>query len=287
MPVRCRFAAVLLCVFCGATLLGQEQATDFYFPFSASRGATPIDSTHGEKASLGGEYSYVPGVSGDAVHFDGYTTRMTVHLPEGQRAPRNGFTVEAWVALNTYPWNWVPVVDQELDGQEGYFFGIDAFGHFALEASFNGVWQKLVSKEVLPLKKWAHIAGSYETSADGQGTLRIFLNGTPSGEMDVHGVFTPAQADILIGRVREATLPFPEAVVKPQYPIWYSLDGILDEVGIYTRTLTRRRSQPASRQQKRHAVRCCRGRRCRRDRRGRGGLARCTRRCNTRTRGIG
>jgi hypothetical protein len=183
------------------------------------------------KATLGGSYSYLPGVSGEALRFDGYTTRMTVKLPEGESAARNGFTIEAWVALNTYPWNWVPVVDQELDRQEGYFFGIDAFGHFALEASIDGQWQKVVSNETLPLKKWVHIAGTYQTNG-GEGKLAIFLNGAPAGQIDVHGMFSPARTDMLIGRVREATLPFPEAVVKPQYPIWYSLDGILDEVEI-------------------------------------------------------
>jgi hypothetical protein len=28
-----------------------------------------------------------------------------------------GFTVEAWVALDAYPWNWVPIVDWERDMQ--------------------------------------------------------------------------------------------------------------------------------------------------------------------------
>lgn len=235
--MRRGFSAFLLCLLCVGLSYAQQQPTDFRFPFAKDQGANPVDSTHGAKAALGGEYAYVPGVSGDAVRFDGYTTRITVKVPESetdsQAAGRNGFAVEAWVALNTYPWNWVPVIDQELDRQEGYFVGIDAFGHFALEGSFNGVWQTLVSKQMLPLKKWSHIAGTYETSGDGAGKLRIFLNGAPAGEMDVHGVFTPARTDILIGRVRQATLPFPEAVVKPKYPIWYSLDGIVDEVGIF------------------------------------------------------
>lgn len=239
--MRRRFPAFLLCIVCAGTVQAQ-QTNDLYFPFAKAQGATPVDRMRGENAALGGEYSYVPGVSGDAVRFDGYTTRMTVKVADaeqvGQAIGRNGFTVEAWVALNTYPWNWIPVVDQELDRQEGFFLGIDAFGHFALEASINGHWQKLVSKETLPLKKWAHIAGTYEPGSNGAGKLRIFLNGAPAGEMDVQGVFTPARADILIGRVRAATLPFPEAVVKPKAPIWYSVDGILDEVGISGRALS-------------------------------------------------
>jgi hypothetical protein len=156
--MRQKFPAFLFCMFCAGAVQAQ-QTTELHFSFAQSQGATPVDRMRGEKAALGGEYSYVPGVSGDAVRFDGYTTRMTVKVADaeqvGQAIGRNGFTVEAWVALNTYPWNWVPVADQELDRQEGFFFGIDAFGHFALETSINGYWQRLVSKETLPLKKWA------------------------------------------------------------------------------------------------------------------------------------
>lgn len=63
---------------------------------------------------------------------------MTVPWQASDAAVREGFTVEAWVALNTYPWNWAPIVDQEEDRQEGFFFGIDAFGHIGLQASIDG-----------------------------------------------------------------------------------------------------------------------------------------------------
>lgn len=228
--MRAGYFVFLFCGLCSSVLRAQP-APDLQFPFAATEGAHPADRISGVKAELGGSWSYVAGVNGDAVRFDGETTRMTVKAPEATGVGRSGFTVEAWVALNTYPWNWVPVVDEELNRQEGYFFGIDAFGHFALEASIDGQWQKVVSKETLPLKKWVHIAGTYECNG-GQGRLTLYLNGEPAGQMEVHGVFSPARIDILVGRVRDAMLPFPEAVVKPKFPIWYSLDGILDEVVI-------------------------------------------------------
>jgi hypothetical protein len=230
-----KFLLLLGCGFLGCAACAQS--TDLHWAFARSEGAAPVDSATGVKAKLAGEYDYVPGVRGDSLRFDGYTTSMTVPVHEGDPRGRNGFTLEAWVALNTYPWNWVPVVDQEVDRQEGYFFGIDAMGHVGLGASINGQWQMVVSTEELPLKKWAHVAATYATSG-GDGTLTIFLDGKPVGQRAVHGVLTTARADILIGRVREAVLPFPEAVVKPQYPVWYSLDGILDELTIDARAET-------------------------------------------------
>ncbi|HEX4155027.1 MAG TPA: hypothetical protein VHY48_05395 [Acidobacteriaceae bacterium] len=40
----------------------------------------------------------------------------------------------------------------------------------------------------------------------------------------------------MIGRVREAILP--AQWIHPKYPVWYSFDGIIDELEIYDRTLT-------------------------------------------------
>ena len=179
----------------------------------------------------------MPGVSGDALRFDGYTTSMTVPAHDAPVVGKNGFTVEAWVALNTYPWNWVPVVDQEDQQQAGYFLGIDAFGHVGLEAAIDGQWQTVVSRNAIPLKRWAHITGALETSG-GQSALRLYVNGAPVGRLAVSGEFTPASTDILIGRVRQATLPFPAASIGHQYPILYSLDGDLDEVTIYDQGLS-------------------------------------------------
>lgn len=210
---------------------------DSTWSFARTQGASPLDGLGGAKASLSGYYAYVPGVSGDALRFDGYTTGMTVPYRDADAQIRNGFTVEAWVALNTFPWNWVPVIDQEQDRQQGFFFGIDAFGHFALDASINGQWQTLTSAATLPLKQWAHIAGTYQIT-NGRGELKIYLNGKCVGRLAVSGEMLPAPADLLIGRVRAPMLPFPEAAAKPQYPVWYSLDGILDNIAIRSRSLS-------------------------------------------------
>ncbi|MGC2618156.1 MAG: LamG domain-containing protein [Acidobacteriaceae bacterium] len=237
--VRGLIGILLSCV-CASALQGQASpaySKDLHWSFAKDQGATPVDSVSGVRATLDGYYAYAPGVTGDAVRFDGYTTSMRVPVKEGEGIGHDGFTLEAWVALNTYPWNWIPVIDQEDAHEEGFFLGIDAFGHFSVEASIDGQWQRLVSAQTLPLKKWAHIAGTYETH-NGQGVLAIYLNGAQVAQMPVHGVLSTARTDILIGRVREATLPFPEAVVKPQYPIWYSLDGLLTEVTIDAHPLT-------------------------------------------------
>jgi hypothetical protein len=187
---------------------------------------------------LEGFIKYVPGVAGTGMRFDGYTTGL---IRDAKQAPKlkGSFSVEAWIALNTYPWNLVPVVDHEMDQQVGYFFGVDPFGHVALQVSVDRVWQSLITAARLPLKKWAHIVGVFDRR---QG-LTIFIGGKEAGRLAVQGEMSPladswyAQGDLLIGRVRQPTLPVPSERVNPKYAVWYSLDGILDEVKIYDRSL--------------------------------------------------
>ena len=47
-----------------------------------------------------------------------------------------------------------------------------------------------------------------------------------------------SHSDLLVGRVRQPVLPYPEAEVKPAHAIMYSLDGLLDELTIYSQGLT-------------------------------------------------
>lgn len=122
------------------------------------------------------------------------------------------------MALNAYPWNWVPVVDQEADQLAGYVFGVDAFDHLGLQADVDGKCESLTSDAQLPLKKWAYVVGTFEAA---QG-LSIYLDGKRVGSLATHGSMAPAWGiDILIGRVRQATPP--AEWIHPKYAVWYSL----------------------------------------------------------------
>ena len=76
----------------------------------------------------------VSGVAGQALRFDGQTTAV---VRPAAMMPRIGgaFSVEAWVALQTYPWTWCAIANQEKDRRAGYFFGVDPEGRFGLQVS--------------------------------------------------------------------------------------------------------------------------------------------------------
>jgi hypothetical protein len=119
--LRREFFALLVCTGLGGNSPAQSTAPAAQWSFVRSQGAAPADSVRGIQGKLDGFYSYVAGVSGDALRFDGYTTSMTVPLHDAPAVGKNGFTIAAWVALNTYPWNRVPVVDQEKSATSGVF----------------------------------------------------------------------------------------------------------------------------------------------------------------------
>ena len=205
--------------------------------FEEITGSTIKDSVRGTEDKIGGLYKLVPGVKGKGLRFDGYTThivRKAKDVPELSTA----FTLDAWVALDTYPWNWVPIIDNNLDNLVGYFLGIDPFGHVGLQAGVNNEgWRSVTSKERLPLKRWCHIAGTFDENRG----LALYINGEEVAQLPGHGKLTPnlipgSTVDLVIGRVRQP-LP-PAGALRPRDAIWYSLDGIIDEVEIRAQSLS-------------------------------------------------
>jgi hypothetical protein len=231
-PVMILFSSLTMTLFPGGAS-AQEQGLVARWSFDEATTPLTRETASGVDDKVDGFYKYVSGVSGTGLRFDGYTTQV---IRAAKKAPQlaDAFSVEAWVALNTLPWNWVPVVDQEQFRQVGYSFGIDAFGHLGLQVSVGGVWQSLYSAAPLPLKKWVHVVGTFD-SARG---LALYIDGKEAGSLPVKGSMRAAEhVDLLIGRVREAVLPYPADAIHPLFPVWYSLDGILDEVKIYSRPL--------------------------------------------------
>src|SRR5258708_29702501 len=66
--------------------------------------------------------------------------------------------------------------------------------------------------------------------------MSIYLDGKSVGEMPLQGLLSPAEReDLVIGRARDPILP--AQWIHPKIPVRYSLDGILDEIRIYDRSL--------------------------------------------------
>ncbi|MFY9746470.1 MAG: LamG-like jellyroll fold domain-containing protein [Acidobacteriaceae bacterium] len=140
------------------------RSTDVSWSFDEGSDETLNASLAENGDHLQGFWRRVPGVRGNALEFDGYMTGIWRSAAD---IPRLGdaFTVSAWVALDNYPWNWVPIVDQSEFQQVGYSVAIDAFGHVGFGAAVNGMWRQLTTEEELPLKKWVHVTAVFSSDS--------------------------------------------------------------------------------------------------------------------------
>ena len=132
------------------------------------------ESVSGAQDQVSGNFKFVPGVAGNALQLalqlDGYTSSV---LHKGAPQFTNQFSVEAWVALEAYPWTWCAVIDGEKDQQQGYYFGIDPEGRFGLHLALDGKWQTATSEAKLPLYKWNHLVATFDAATG----VQLFLNG--------------------------------------------------------------------------------------------------------------
>lgn len=198
-------------------------------------GERPVASWSFDQGSsvdtISGFRKFVPGVAGNGLRFDGQTT---VVVRNALKAPRlgNAFSIEAWVAVQTYPWTWCAVVNQEKDHKSGYFFGIDPEGYFGLHVAVDGQWRESRSTVRLPLYAWNHLVGTFDAASG----IKLYLNGNPAGETKFAGTprFAP-EADVWLGR-NQTPLGLSEEI-KVVAPVAFSFDGIIDEIRIYDRAL--------------------------------------------------
>ncbi len=199
--------------------------------FNEGPGAVTPEAISRNQDVVRGYHKFVPGVSGSALRFDGQTTSVIHGGSNGLRLG-DAFSVEAWVAIQAYPWTWCAIVDQE-NADRGFSFGIDPEGRFGIHLAVGGKWRDASSELKLPLYKWNHLIGAYAADSG----ITLYWNGKPVGVQKTSGKPIYAEAlDVLIGRNhRSRTLSGDIAVSQP---VAFSFDGIVDEVKIYNRALS-------------------------------------------------
>jgi len=228
-------ALALLCLsmpLTGAWISAQVPPPLLAWHFDEADGDRAAEQMHHADGVLSGVYLRVPGVAGNALRLDGETSGVAV---KAKTLPDLGgaFTVEAWIAIDAYPWNWAPIVDQRDEENSGFFFGVDSFGHLGLQAAIGTGWQSLATSQPLPLKKWVHVAGTFGQSSG----LTLFVDGRPVAHSSTAGQFAAAAAeDLLLGRIRYPMLP--GQWIHPKFPVMFSFDGILDEVSLFNQALS-------------------------------------------------
>jgi hypothetical protein len=201
-----------------------------------------VEEVSGEHARIEGAIYSVPGPVGDALQFDGYTGALHGKSLDALADPSNT-TIVCWLQLEAYPWNEVPILDQQ-DQQRGLFFGLDGEGHLLARLGGGNARSGVASTAVVPLRTWTLVT----LTIDPERHLTFTIGGQASSSEGVGPSSRPSGAEssvlaeggLLIGHVRRPLLPGPASMIHPQLPIEYALEGSLGGLAVYGRALTSR-----------------------------------------------
>src|SRR5687768_12640630 len=87
--------------------MSQQLLMQWDFEHIKNRNAHDVSSNITD--TIEGNFEQAAGVVGHGLRLDGFTTRV-IREWEDLKKPGNEFTIESWVALGEYPWNWCPLI---------------------------------------------------------------------------------------------------------------------------------------------------------------------------------
>ena len=191
-----------------------------------------IDEIQQKKDSLYGSFEYVPGIYGNAIKLDGFRTYIK-RDQNNLNSLTGAFTVEAWIALASYPWSWSPVLDCSSGRLKGFFFGIDPEGRVGFKIGAGSSWFEAATELNVPLRKWTHVAAVFEPDRK----ISLFINGKEAAAVDIKGDYIPVRyGSLTIGRNRVSQTWDEFQLTTPN--TYFFLDGLLDEIKISDKAKT-------------------------------------------------
>jgi hypothetical protein len=184
-----------------------------------------------------------PGVSGTALAFDGYHSKVTLNNARAPEEPAS-FSLDAWIALGAYPWKEGAVMDI-TEGRGGVYFGISDLGNLIFRIHGEKQIHTLTSSKEISLNEWTYIAASYNLD---QNAAAIFINGEEAGRLSLNGDQPRLiSGDIVIGlnkqpekTTQHVSRDYPPEQRTPEgnQAMIYGIEGLIDEPGIYLGALT-------------------------------------------------
>lgn len=169
-----------------------------WWSFNKENGHYVIDEIQQKKDSVFGSFSFVPGIDSNAIKLDGFRTYIK-RDQNNQTRLTGAFTVEAWIALASYPWSWSPVIDCSSKRLKGFFFGIDQEGHVGFKIGAGSSWYEATTKMNIPLREWTHVAAVFEPDRK----ISLYINGKEAAAVDIKGSYIPERyGSLTIGRNR-------------------------------------------------------------------------------------
>jgi hypothetical protein len=224
--------AVIILAVCAVKAAAQEPQA--HWTFETLDGSKTPEVVSRTMDTLEGYVEKAPGVLGGGLRLDGFTTCLRASGPN-RVVTADEITVEAWIALGEYPWNWCPILTSESDEVKGYRLMLGPLGQASLECAIGGQWLACTSgRDEIPLRTWMHVVGVYRAGSE----MSLYINGSRVASNRVPGAITFARAGYLLGMVARPGKPSDIHRTRGTVAAYFGLDGILDEVRVYDRALT-------------------------------------------------
>ena len=205
------------------------QNPKIYWSFEKLDNQRTQEDIGGKLDTLEGSYMEAPGVRGKALRLDGFTACLKGSGTR-QMEVKKELTLEGWIALGEYPWNWCPLLTTESDEVKGYRLMIGPLGQASMEAAIGEQWICCTSEqETLPLRKWMHVVGVYRANSE----LVLYINGELKASCRINGSMSTSKSNYLLGMVAFPGKPSDIHRTWGTVPAYYGIDGILDEVKVY------------------------------------------------------
>ncbi len=148
----------------------------------------------------------VPGVSGNAMRTDGYSTWLNGDL---SLSVGSEMTLSTWIALESYPsteeGNHQASSLIHATGNNDFNLGIDTYGNWWFHVYIGGQARTVSAPEPFPLYHWTHVAVTVDA-----GTVTLYLNGEAqaSQTFPATDVQLPPNGELVIGRSNQPQISF-------------------------------------------------------------------------------
>ncbi|NPV82433.1 MAG: LamG domain-containing protein [Candidatus Aminicenantes bacterium] len=210
------------------------QSPEVHWDFEKIQKGRVLEKIKNRWDLLEGNYSEAPGIKGKGLRLDGFTAALRAQETKTP-APGKELTVELWLALGEYPWNWCPALTTERDDVGGYRLQIGPYGQVSMEVNIDEQWRSATSaRETVPLRTWMHLVGTYRANE----MIEIYVNGERKAFSEIKGEMKGQIGNFLLGLVASPRKPSDIHRTFGTLPDYYGLEGIIDEVKVYPEALT-------------------------------------------------
>lgn len=230
-----KIAGIILIVLLGSLTFNiQAQTPKVHWDFEKISDETCVELVSGTKDILEGNYQIAKGVSGEGIRLDGFTSLLKT---EGSDRLIKGdeITIESWISLGNYPWNWCPILSTVSNENQGYRLQVGPLGQASLEVAIGEQWIACSSaNEALPLRTWMHVVGVYSANKD----LKLYINGELVATTEINGSIRFPNKGYQLGMITNPAKPSDIHRTWGTIEQYFGLDGILDEIKVYDTALS-------------------------------------------------